>query len=305
MNRIRENYSLNSKTRFQVHAYPSIKRHVPQKNAFMQSCMKGKFLTNKSIMQSGRKVIPTDLLHTKQRLMQKQPSSQNIISTSPTHSLTRGGKRPKSNIAPLPSTSMNRQELPPSGASQTSVLPAQKTKSTRDENGSVYSKSLKDRIRHFGNPLRGPVVTEMFVHYFYFLIVLLVAYSTGWDQDIRAYMALVYMNLSLYTLEISRLVYAKRTNSVIPVYLSLPVFALLIVLSRSVHQIVMVLWYISFLLLCMQSGSSQLQLHFKIYTVVFMSLYLIVVCIITISGSRNNEAFLLQRLPGRSLWRRT
>jgi hypothetical protein len=117
----------------------------------------------------------------------------------------------------------------------------------------------------------------MFVHYFYFLLVLIVAHVTEWDKDIRLYMTLVYLNLCVFTIEISRLIYAKYTNSVIPIYLSLPVFCLLIVLSRSVHQIIMVLWYISFLLVCLQSGSQVMQLHFIIYTIVFQGLYLFMV----------------------------
>ncbi|KAJ3386740.1 High affinity cAMP-specific 3',5'-cyclic phosphodiesterase 7A [Lobulomyces angularis] len=146
----------------------------------------------------------------------------------------------------------------------------------KEDTNSIYSKSMKERIKEFGNPLRGPVVVEMFTHYTYFVIVLAVAWATSWDRNIRLYMGLMYYHVAILTLQLTRIIFSKRPNSVIPVYMSLIPFAALIALSRNTHQIVMILWYISFLLVCLQIGSNSFRKHFILYSILFNSIYLLV-----------------------------
>ncbi|KAJ3203842.1 High affinity cAMP-specific 3',5'-cyclic phosphodiesterase 7A, partial [Clydaea vesicula] len=146
----------------------------------------------------------------------------------------------------------------------------------KDETNSVYSKSMKERLKEFGHPLRGPVVLQMFTHYTYFLVVLGVAYGTAWDKNIRFYMGLMYYHVAILTLQLTRVIFSIRPNSVIPVYMSLLPFAGLIALSRNTHQIVMILWYISFLLVCLQIGSNSFRKHFVMYSILFNVIYLLV-----------------------------
>ena len=146
-----------------------------------------------------------------------------------------------------------------------------------DKSSSINSRSLKEKLKEFGHPLRGPIVAEMSIHYLYFLIVLIAAIASLWAPYIRVFMGVLYFNVAAFTVEISRVVFRLRSNSVTPVYLSLPSFALLIIISREVHQIIMVLWYVSFLLVCLKSGSQSLQKHFMNYTLIFMTIYFLCV----------------------------
>ena len=143
----------------------------------------------------------------------------------------------------------------------------------RDDN-SQFSKTIKERLSEFGNPLRGPILLIMTTHYLYFFLVLIVATLTQWAPLVRFYMGFSYINWSFFVLQISRIIFSKRPNSVVPIYLSLPMFFFVIAISREVNGIIMILWYISILLVCLQSGNQNLQFHIIIYTILYMLLYL-------------------------------
>jgi hypothetical protein len=141
-------------------------------------------------------------------------------------------------------------------------------KSMAGDNISVYSNNLKERLKEAGHPLRGPIMIQMTLHYLFFLLVLFTANQTYWAPAIRPFMGFGYAALAFFTLQISRMAYAQSPNSIAPFYLSIAPFFLLIFISREAHMVVMVLWYVSFLVIYLQSGHENLQKHLIIYSLV-------------------------------------
>ncbi|KAJ3219533.1 High affinity cAMP-specific 3',5'-cyclic phosphodiesterase 7A [Dinochytrium kinnereticum] len=145
-------------------------------------------------------------------------------------------------------------------------------KDTADEI-SVISNTFKEKLKDLGNPLRGPIMIQMTLHYIYFLVVMISANQTNWGKYIRFYTGFVYGVIAVFTLQLSRICYASNPNSIIPFYLSIAPFAMLIVISRETHMIAMVLWFVSFLVIYLQSGGGDLKKHIKIYAVALICVY--------------------------------
>ncbi|KAJ3098210.1 High affinity cAMP-specific 3',5'-cyclic phosphodiesterase 7A [Phlyctochytrium planicorne] len=145
--------------------------------------------------------------------------------------------------------------------------------STTGDNFSIISNTLKERLKEVGHPLRGPIMLQMTFHYIYFPLVLMVANQVNWAPFIRFYTGFLYVTLAVFVLQVSRVIYARSPNSVSPFYLSLIPFILVIIISREIHMVVMVLWYVSFLVIYLQSGHEDLQKHLLIYSVTMMALY--------------------------------
>ncbi|KAJ3413736.1 High affinity cAMP-specific 3',5'-cyclic phosphodiesterase 7A [Chytridiales sp. JEL 0842] len=141
------------------------------------------------------------------------------------------------------------------------------------DNISVYSNNLKERLKEAGHPLRGPIMIQMTLHYLFFLLVLFTANQTYWAPAIRPFMGFGYAVFAFFTLQISRMAYAQSPNSILPFYLSIAPFFFLIFISREAHMVVMVLWYVSFLVIYLQSGHEDLQKHLIIYSVVLLLMY--------------------------------
>ncbi|TPX31723.1 hypothetical protein SmJEL517_g04992 [Synchytrium microbalum] len=129
--------------------------------------------------------------------------------------------------------------------------------------------------------LRGPVLVQMGIHYMSFLVLLFVAYQTAWAPSIRFYMTLFYFLLVLFVMEVARMNFARNATAVWPYYLSLAPFGVLIFISREAHQLAMVLWYASFLIIYLQSGHEKLHLHLILYSICFGVVYLVTVYIMT------------------------
>ncbi|KAJ3195416.1 High affinity cAMP-specific 3',5'-cyclic phosphodiesterase 7A [Irineochytrium annulatum] len=150
------------------------------------------------------------------------------------------------------------------------------------DNASVYSSNLVERLKEVGHPLRGPIMIQMTIHYIYFLLVLTIANFSYWAPYIRIYEGYLYAAVAFITLQISRMAYAYSPNSVLPLYMSFIPFAILIFISREVHQLVMVLWYVSFLVIYLQSGHDEMQKHLILYSVVLLVIYSL--CILGMSA---------------------
>ncbi|KAJ3035521.1 High affinity cAMP-specific 3',5'-cyclic phosphodiesterase 7A [Rhizophlyctis rosea] len=147
------------------------------------------------------------------------------------------------------------------------------TSSDVGDNASITSRNIRDKLKELGHPLRGPIMIQMATHYLSFLLLLWVAYQTEWSPNMRFYMAYFYFHISIFILQISRMSYARNPNSVIPFYISLAPFVLLTFISREAHMIVMVLWYVSFLIIYLQSGNHDMTRHLIYYSITFIIVY--------------------------------
>ncbi|KAJ3048826.1 High affinity cAMP-specific 3',5'-cyclic phosphodiesterase 7A, partial [Rhizophlyctis rosea] len=147
------------------------------------------------------------------------------------------------------------------------------TSDTGGDNVSILSRSLREKLKELGHPLRGPIMAQMATHYLSFLLLLWIAYQTEWSPNMRFYMAYFYFHIAIFILQISRMAYAKNPNSVVPFYISLAPFALLVIISREAHMIVMVLWYVSFLIIYLQSGHHEMGKHLIYYSITFICVY--------------------------------
>ncbi|KAJ3285721.1 High affinity cAMP-specific 3',5'-cyclic phosphodiesterase 7A [Borealophlyctis nickersoniae] len=142
------------------------------------------------------------------------------------------------------------------------------------DNTSILSKTTRLRLKDLGHhPLRGPIMAQMVTHYCSFLVLLWVAFQTEWSPAIRFYMAYFYFNICVFILECSRMAFAADPNSVVPFYISVFPFALIIFISREAHMIVMVLWYVSFLIIYLQSGHHDMSKHLMFYSIAFVLVY--------------------------------
>ncbi|KAL2912316.1 3',5'-cyclic-nucleotide phosphodiesterase, partial [Polyrhizophydium stewartii] len=137
----------------------------------------------------------------------------------------------------------------------------------------VSSQPYRDILKKIGHPLRGPVLQEFGVHYSFFLLVLFVAWQTSWAPQIRFYLAVFYFFISCFCLTTSRLIFSRLPNSSIPFYISFIPLAVLIYISREAHQIVMMLWFISFLIIFLQSGHPQLAKHLLFFCIAYVVVY--------------------------------
>ncbi|TPX39898.1 hypothetical protein SeMB42_g03892 [Synchytrium endobioticum] len=130
--------------------------------------------------------------------------------------------------------------------------------------------------------LRGPVLLQMSIHYLMFLVLLFIAYQTSWAPAIRFYMAMLYCLLAIVVLQVARMTFTRNPTSVWSYYLSLAPFTILIFVSREAHQIAMVLWYASFLIIYLQSGHLCLPCHLTIYSFLFGITYSTIVYSMTL-----------------------
>ncbi|KAI8923499.1 hypothetical protein BC831DRAFT_520935 [Entophlyctis helioformis] len=145
---------------------------------------------------------------------------------------------------------------------------------SNSEHASAVSRPYRDILKKIGHPLRGPILVELAVHYFFFLLILFVAWKTSWAPEIRFYLAVVFFFVSAFAMNISRLIFTRFPNSCIPFYISFCPLALLIFISREAHQIVMMLWFISFLIIFLQSGHPDLFRHLLYFCVAYTVVYI-------------------------------
>ncbi|KAJ8330136.1 3',5'-cyclic-nucleotide phosphodiesterase [Batrachochytrium dendrobatidis] len=139
--------------------------------------------------------------------------------------------------------------------------------------------SYKDIIKNMGRPLRGPILREFIAHYLYFLLILFVAWKTSWAPQIRFHFAVAYLFESFLTINISRMVLSRMPASLIPYYLSFAPLVTIIFISREAHQVVLLLWFISFFIIFLQSGQPHLLRHIIIFCVIYFSIYIGVISI--------------------------
>ncbi|KAH9270935.1 hypothetical protein BASA83_006890 [Batrachochytrium salamandrivorans] len=139
--------------------------------------------------------------------------------------------------------------------------------------GTASSTNLSG-VSTIGHPLRGPVLMEFSVHYFFFLLILFVAWKTSWAPQIRFYLTVIYAFLSFLVLSTARVVLSRFPNSFIPFYISFIPLGLILYISREAHQLVMVLWFISFLIILLQSGHPRLSINLLYFCAIYFLVYL-------------------------------
>jgi hypothetical protein len=123
--------------------------------------------------------------------------------------------------------------------------------------------------------IRDSVISQLYIHYFMFVVLVASASSMGLSSDIRNYTLFLYANAALYVLQISRICYFLKEKSIIPFYLSLVPFSLVCVISREAHMLVTALWYVSFLIIYLQMGRTNMQKHLVGYSFGFLCTYVL------------------------------
>ncbi|KAH6577215.1 hypothetical protein BASA60_004150 [Batrachochytrium salamandrivorans] len=148
------------------------------------------------------------------------------------------------------------------------------TSHKQSDAASIFSLPYHEIIQKIGHPLRGPVLMEFSVHYFFFLLILFVAWKTSWAPQIRFYLTVIYAFLSFLVLSTARVVLSRFPNSFIPFYISFIPLGLILYISREAHQLVMVLWFISFLIILLQSGHPRLSINLLYFCAIYFLVYL-------------------------------
>ncbi|ORY53833.1 HD-domain/PDEase-like protein [Rhizoclosmatium globosum] len=93
-----------------------------------------------------------------------------------------------------------------------------------------------------GEPIKGPMILEMVGNYFFTVVF--------WLSRIKQTGLLI----SFGVVQITRIAHSKNDSANIQFYLSLIPFACYIFISREAHLIAFLLWYITFMLIYLQSG---------------------------------------------------
>ena len=135
------------------------------------------------------------------------------------------------------------------------------------------SSTLQQLLNRIGHPLRGPILTELTMHYIFFLILLYIAWTTTWVPDIRFYLGVSFFCFSAITLNITRLIFIRFPNSSMPFYLSFLLLGMLIFISREAHQLMQMFWLNSILFIFLQSGHPNLNRQLINFSVLFTIVY--------------------------------
>ncbi|KAL7747620.1 cAMP-specific 3',5'-cyclic phosphodiesterase 4D [Sorochytrium milnesiophthora] len=126
-------------------------------------------------------------------------------------------------------------------------------------------------------PIVGPMITHMQVHYAWYGILLLLAASfptsLPWIRFMRLPIICIYFGVAAVVLVASMFWHRRRPLSLLPLYLSNIPFFFFLMLSREVHVIFAMLWFISITTISMQTGAKQLSLHTFISALIFLTVY--------------------------------
>ncbi|KNE60154.1 hypothetical protein AMAG_18480 [Allomyces macrogynus ATCC 38327] len=131
-----------------------------------------------------------------------------------------------------------------------------------------------DVLRHVpSRSIRSSVINQLYVHYTMFVVLIASANKMGLSAEIRYYTLFLYLNASLYVMQVSRIAQFLHEKSIVPFYLSLVPFGILCVIAREAHMLVTALWYVSFLIVYLQMGRPNMQKHLIGYSLAFLATY--------------------------------
>ncbi|KAJ3362262.1 High affinity cAMP-specific 3',5'-cyclic phosphodiesterase 7A [Allomyces javanicus] len=131
-----------------------------------------------------------------------------------------------------------------------------------------------DVLRHVpSRSIRSSVINQLYVHYTMFVVLIASANKMGLSAEIRYYTLFLYLNASLYVMQVSRIAQFLHEKSIVPFYLSLVPFGILCVIAREAHMLVTALWYVSFLIVYLQMGRPNMQKHLLGYSLAFLATY--------------------------------
>ena len=151
---------------------------------------------------------------------------------------------------------------------------ASATAVSRNTHTSSFGVTIQDTDSLF-SPIKGPIMFQTTVHYFYFLIIVGLARNTQWVTNIRPYNIFIYFNVFVLTMELSRMLHVFQGESMWPLYMSLVNFALLMGVCREAHMMVAALWYSSLMIIHLQSGNHQLRRHLLLFSGLFVAVYVV------------------------------
>jgi hypothetical protein len=147
-------------------------------------------------------------------------------------------------------------------------------------NNDIARKSVYDRLKGFG-AIKGPISILLTIHYVYFLIIFAIAKILNFGPNIREYFIFIYFLAFYVTLQLTRIVNAFRPDSMFSLYVSLIPFALLLFFSREIHMMIAVLFYVTGVIIHLQSGHQRLQMHLFLYSVIFIVEYGVVLALMS------------------------
>ncbi|KAI9224409.1 hypothetical protein BC828DRAFT_373575 [Blastocladiella britannica] len=151
-------------------------------------------------------------------------------------------------------------------------------------------------------PIMGDVAFQMNFHYLWYGVLLFIGYAVGWISQTRPVGISIYFATCFCVAQVSRAVYATNDHSLLPMYLSILPFIEFCLLARESHILFSVLWFISLMVISMQSGASQLTRHIMFSSALQLLAYLISVGLMT-NGSainifnRYNSMFVRELTP--------
>lgn len=127
--------------------------------------------------------------------------------------------------------------------------------------------------------IRGPILQQGLVMYIFFIFLLVSAQFLGWAPNIRFISGVVYVVVCVCILELARMATLFDNawlSMAVPFYGSLIPFGVLQFFSREAHIITSILFFCCSLIVHLQSGVSNLQLHVMIYILLFILEYTVI-----------------------------
>lgn len=128
---------------------------------------------------------------------------------------------------------------------------------------------------HSVGTLKGPVLFQTAFMYTFFVIVIASAQVLEWAPNIRIVAFVPYAVVCIVLVELSRLViiFFPSLEVILPFYSTLVPFILICFWSREAHIMVTALFFVSCMIIYMQSGHPSLQLHVMLYILLFLFAY--------------------------------
>eukprot|EP01135_Chromosphaera_perkinsii_P011202 Nk52_evm29s2356 gene=Nk52_evmTU29s2356 len=143
---------------------------------------------------------------------------------------------------------------------------------TNSQSGLANFSNMRKRVN-----VQGPFQIMCFIHYTAAMVVLLSAKELDWSPNLRNYMTFVYFTTAVLIWELSRGIYARKSESAIPFYLTYIPFGVCMVISREAHMFVAILWYVSIVIIHMQSRCGNMQRHIFFFSAGYLVTYLLLV----------------------------
>jgi hypothetical protein len=142
--------------------------------------------------------------------------------------------------------------------------------SPSNTNQNALKETYQDAIKRVAKkPLKGQMSAQLALHYLSFIVFALVAMAT-WSSGVSASRLIFFCTLCFITMEISRVLYIIRPDTMVPMYLTLLPFIAITNVVRG-EPLFVVIWFAETLLLFLQSGNIHIKAHLICYAVIFMT----------------------------------